>query len=373
MKKPSFGVWAVLITAIVLIGLCVATVCLGGRLVTTENGVVVLQLAEPEIVQFRALSTPEPTAAPIVLPEGAVDVLIDAERIALTLGSRAEAEALLQEYLSACMEERRSETERPLSARFACTVYLLEASGTHAADSYDDALALLQKTPALIPVEVVTEERVVSAGTPGTDSHDDPAIAKGSKMYTQLGCGAQTVTTTVRTYRGGALADTGTPQQQVEWEARQSIVRIGTYRSDEPKGEPDRKQGPEGKDAGELKLSAPIRGSISSFFGTRRGLMHAGIDIPAKAGTEIRAPGEGLVVFIGQRAEYGTVIDIDHGGGFVSRLTHCENVQVERNQRVFLGDPVATLAARSNSTGKPHLHYELLIDGVPYNPLYYLD
>lgn len=96
MKKPSFGVWAVLITAIVLIGLCVATVCLGGRLVTTENGVVLLQLAEPEIVQFRALSTPEPTAAPIVLPEGAVDVLIDAERIALTLGSRAEAEALLQ-------------------------------------------------------------------------------------------------------------------------------------------------------------------------------------------------------------------------------------------------------------------------------------
>ena len=66
------------------------------------------------------------------------------------------------------------------------------------------------------------------------------------------------------------------------------------------------------------------------------------------------------------------VVEIDHGNGFVSRLTHCADLQVELNQRVFQGDTVAVLAENTEGSGKPHLHYELLIDGVPYNPYYYL-
>jgi murein DD-endopeptidase MepM/ murein hydrolase activator NlpD len=66
-------------------------------------------------------------------------------------------------------------------------------------------------------------------------------------------------------------------------------------------------------------------------------------------------------------AGYGFVVDIDHGNGFVSRLTHLSDVQVEMNQRVFLGDTVGTLAADEDG-GNTTFHYELIIVGIPYNP-----
>ena len=77
-------------------------------------------------------------------------------------------------------------------------------------------------------------------------------------------------------------------------------------------------------------------------------------------------------MYCGERGAYGFVVDIDHGNGFVSRLTHLADVQVELNQRVFIGDTVGTLAPDEDG-GKPVLHYELIIDGIPYNPLFYID
>jgi len=96
------------------------------------------------------------------------------------------------------------------------------------------------------------------------------------------------------------------------------------------------------------------------------------LEISNSAGTKIVAPGEGVVVYCGERGAYGFVVDIDHGNGFVSRLTHLTDVQVELNQRVFIGDAVGNLA-ESEDGGKPVLHYELIIDGIPYNPLFYID
>ena len=81
---------------------------------------------------------------------------------------------------------------------------------------------------------------------------------------------------------------------------------------------------------------------------------------------------DGVVVFSGFHPQYGYMVDIDHGNGFVSRLTHLSDVQVELNQRVFIGDPVGVLAEDEDG-GKPVMHYELIIDGIPYNPLFYID
>ena len=89
-------------------------------------------------------------------------------------------------------------------------------------------------------------------------------------------------------------------------------------------------------------------------------------------GTNITAPGEGIVVYCGERGAYGFVVDIDHGNGFVSRLTHLNDVQLELNQRVFQGDKIGTLAPDEDGD-KATFHYELIIDGIPYNPLYYID
>lgn len=371
MKKPSFALWAALLTAIVLIGLCVAEVCREGELVETEDGVVVLRLREWETVELEVRATPAPTFAPLVLPEGAVDVLIDKSRTALTLSSEPEARTVLTDYLQACADG--VEEGRVLSAAFDCTVHIVPAAGKTPVKTYAEAMAELQRDAALVPVRMTVEMRTSSIGEDKSEQREEAALEKGEKLYAQLGCGAVTVQTATTTYVAGKPVATTEPVEQTVFDARTTIVRTGTYTVKNAKAEPDSKQGVKGKDADGLKLQLPIRGQVKSYFGIRNNKMHNGIDLPAAAGTAIKAPGEGIVVFVGERAEYGTVIDIDHGNGFVSRLTHCQDVAVEVNQRVFMGDAVATLAPLAYGTGKPHLHYELLIDGIPYNPLYYID
>ena len=115
-----------------------------------------------------------------------------------------------------------------------------------------------------------------------------------------------------------------------------------------------------------------MRGQMVHYFGYVEGKMNYGLEIGNSAGTNVVAPGEGVVVYCGERGAYGFVVDIDHGNGFVSRLTHLSDVQVELNQRVFIGDPVGKLAPDADG-GKPVLHYELIIDGIPYNPLFYFN
>jgi len=373
-RKPSFALWAALITATVLIALAAASVLFPSapKSADAETGVVEFALRKWDTVEFSVRETPEPTAEPLHLPPDAVDVLIDTSRTALTLSSEAEAKTLLSDYLKACMDGVSE--GRALSASFACTIHILPAAGKTPVMTYAEGLAALEADPALVPVRLVRELRTVSVGEIKTETHEEPALEKGKKSYSQLGSGAWILTTSTETTVAGEVQGDAETTETTLFDARTHIVKTGTYTDSDPQeDEPGKKEGPKGKSKGDLALKLPIRTQAESYFGIRGGKMHNGIDLPAKAGTEIKAPGEGIVVYVGERAEYGTVIDIDHGNGFVSRLTHCENVQVEPHQRVFLGDVVATLAPLAYGSGKPHLHYELLIDGIPHNPMYYLD
>ena len=87
--------------------------------------------------------------------------------------------------------------------------------------------------------------------------------------------------------------------------------------------------------------------------------------------TKVYAPEDGTVIFCGERPGYGTVVEIKHENGFVSRLSSCANVAVELEQHVKRGAVIGYMPA-IEGRGAPILHYELLIDGIPYNPLYYL-
>ena len=370
-KAPSFALWASLLTAIALILICVLAVAVPQKPAADADGIVDLQLREWETVEFTVRETPVPTAEPIALPVDAVDVVIDLSRTALTLASKPEAEMLLTDYLQKCMD---GVTEgRALSARFAAEVHILPAAGKTPMLTYAEAMAALEEDPALVPVELTVETRTVKVGEKKTDTRQEPALEKNKKSYTQLGSGALTVSISTVTTVAGVPQGEAAVTETTLFDARTHIVNTGKYVDSDPKdNEPGKKEGPKGKSKGELQLQQPIRGQASSYFGIRNGKMHNGIDWQVKAGTEIKAPEEGIVVYVGERGEYGTVIDIDHGNGFVSRLTHCTELQVEPHQRVFRGDVVAKLAP-SEDGSKPHLHYELLVDGIPYNPMYYFD
>jgi murein DD-endopeptidase MepM/ murein hydrolase activator NlpD len=98
---------------------------------------------------------------------------------------------------------------------------------------------------------------------------------------------------------------------------------------------------------------------------------HEGIDISAPRGTPILATADGRVSFVGQRGDYGLMVEIDHGHGIVTRYAHASRTHVRRGQRVERGDKIAEVGATGLALGT-HLHYEVRIHGRPVNPMTYI-
>jgi murein DD-endopeptidase MepM/ murein hydrolase activator NlpD len=121
----------------------------------------------------------------------------------------------------------------------------------------------------------------------------------------------------------------------------------------------------------------PVRGWVTSGFGTRispfgKGRkFHAGVDISTRRGTPIIAPAGGVITFAGWEGGYGRMLAINHGQGIVTRYGHLQKFKVKLGQKVERGQAIALVGNTGRSTG-PHLHYEVLLSGVPTNPMYYI-
>ncbi|MFN7726391.1 MAG: M23 family metallopeptidase [Rubrivivax sp.] len=126
-----------------------------------------------------------------------------------------------------------------------------------------------------------------------------------------------------------------------------------------------------------VPTSAPVRGPVGSGFGFRpdplsgRAALHTGLDFPADVGTPIHAAAGGLVLDRGTHPEYGQVLEIDHGNGLSTRYAHCSKILVSPGALVKRGQVVAEVGNSGRSTG-PHLHFEVLLDGVPQDPAKFL-
>lgn len=123
-----------------------------------------------------------------------------------------------------------------------------------------------------------------------------------------------------------------------------------------------------------LSLIRPVSGTITSRFGARsniRSSSHTGLDIAAPTGTPIKAAASGTVTFSGRKGSYGYMIVISHGNGVQTYYGHCSKLYAKNGQTVFQGDVVATVGSTGNSTG-PHLHLEIRVNGIAYNPQNYI-
>ncbi len=105
---------------------------------------------------------------------------------------------------------------------------------------------------------------------------------------------------------------------------------------------------------------------ISPFTGLRQ--FHAGIDIAGAMGTDVVAPANGRVTFVGSRGPLGKTIVIDHGYGVRTHFGHNSDVTVRVGQEVERGTVIAKLGSTGRSTG-PHLHYAVEVNGKGKNPL----
>ncbi len=124
--------------------------------------------------------------------------------------------------------------------------------------------------------------------------------------------------------------------------------------------------------------SRPVDGPVGSGFGFRidpisaRAALHTGLDFPADIGTPIHAAAGGLVLASEWHPAYGHIVEIDHGNGLVTRYAHASRLLVEAGGLVKRGQKIAEVGNSGRSTG-PHLHFEVLLDGVPQDPVRFLE
>ena len=116
----------------------------------------------------------------------------------------------------------------------------------------------------------------------------------------------------------------------------------------------------------------PTWGTITGLFNERRyGHYHKGLDIGNNTGTPISTTASGVVIFAGWHGGYGRKLVIYHGFGYTTVYAHLYKMNVEVGDEVEKGEVIATMGNTGNSTG-PHLHYEVLVDGIPNNPKNFL-
>jgi len=127
-----------------------------------------------------------------------------------------------------------------------------------------------------------------------------------------------------------------------------------------------------------LPTGLPVEsGYISSGFGSRVDPFtgseepHEGLDLAAPPGTPVLAAATGIVSYADHGGSYGMLVEIAHGGGYVTRYAHNASILVQPGETVRQGDTIALLGSTGRSTG-PHLHFEVLRDGEPVDPLQYL-
>lgn len=127
-----------------------------------------------------------------------------------------------------------------------------------------------------------------------------------------------------------------------------------------------------------LPTTQPVNvGYNASGFGFRidpftgRSTFHDGIDFPAPVGTPIIAAAGGVVIAAEYHHEYGNMLEIDHGNGIVTRYAHASRLLVKVGDIVRRGQHVAAIGTTGRSTGA-HLHFEVLVKGVPQNPQKFL-
>jgi murein DD-endopeptidase MepM/ murein hydrolase activator NlpD len=118
---------------------------------------------------------------------------------------------------------------------------------------------------------------------------------------------------------------------------------------------------------GELLWPVP-GGVITTYYSS----YHRALDIAAPAGSKVIASAAGTVTWSGWKDNGGGyVISIDHGNGIVTVYNHLGAMWVTVGTKVAAGQGIAAVGCTGVCTG-PHVHYEVIVDGVLVNPLRYL-
>jgi murein DD-endopeptidase MepM/ murein hydrolase activator NlpD len=127
---------------------------------------------------------------------------------------------------------------------------------------------------------------------------------------------------------------------------------------------------PEGRPVMEGYLSSPFGGRQDPFDGSDA--VHRGVDFAGPLGSKIMAVAGGVVTRAEAVSGYGNLVEINHGSGYVTRYGHNQRLLVRAGDTVNRGTAIALMGSTGRSTG-PHVHFEVLVNGLHVNPLKFID
>ncbi len=122
--------------------------------------------------------------------------------------------------------------------------------------------------------------------------------------------------------------------------------------------------------APEFPIILPVQGFISKSFLPDEG--HLGIDISAKEGLPVIAAASGTVIFSDWSHDYGYMMIIAHGNGFITVYKHNKQLLKVEGEPVKRNETIALLGNTGKKSTGPHLHFELWKNGWILDPRNYL-
>jgi len=117
----------------------------------------------------------------------------------------------------------------------------------------------------------------------------------------------------------------------------------------------------------------PVKGRIAGNFGVKRILNginknpHSGNDVRAAAGTRIKSPNDGKIIYVNYMYYGGKTVVIDHGHGLSTLYMHLSKIYVNHGQEVKKGQAIGLVGSTGRSTG-PHLHWGAYLYGEKVDP-----
>lgn len=123
----------------------------------------------------------------------------------------------------------------------------------------------------------------------------------------------------------------------------------------------------------EFTLSLPVSGKVSRLYGwtvqsnEKIQVFHQGIDIDVPEGSQVKAAAKGRVIKTGEDETLGKYVLIENNGGDLVRYAGLSEILVEKDQPVKAGE---VIAKSGNCEGESsHLHFEVIVNGKPVDPL----
>ena len=133
------------------------------------------------------------------------------------------------------------------------------------------------------------------------------------------------------------------------------------------------------------KTAAPLEGEpvapysmecLSYNATTRDWRVHAGMDLAAEAGTEVKAAADGEVYTVYEDEEMGTTVVIRHDGGYTTHYASlAEDVAVRAGDKVTLGQTIGTVGSTAlmESALGDHVCFRVTLDGEIIDPAEFLN